>query len=72
MSEYEKGVWYSWGIDGDKEPYFPVPEGTLVTVLHRDGEVFHNVRTGRDEAGEWWVDENDPQPGDIMFFRVEK
>lgn len=72
MSEYEKGVWYAWGVDGDKEPSFPVPEGTLVSVIHRDGQLFTSVRTGRDEAEEWWIDENNPWPGDIMSFLVEE
>ena len=72
MSKYAKGVWHDWGNTGDKGPDFPVSEGTLVSVLHRDGEVFHDVRVGQDEAQEWWVDGTNSQVGDIMAFRVEE
>lgn len=41
-------------------------------MIHRDGQLFTNVRTGRDEAEEWWIDENNPWPGDIMSFLVEE
>ena len=72
MNKYAAGVWHDWGITGDKGHEFPVPEGTLVSVLHRDGEVFHDIRVGQDEAEAWWIDSDNIQPGDIMAFRVEE
>lgn len=45
----------------------PVPEGTLVDVIHRDGEVFK-----RTDGDEWrWSIEGD-FPGDIIFWRLSK
>lgn len=72
MAQYETGVWYSWGEDGDKDSRFPVPAGTLVAVRHRDGEIHPGICVGQDEAEDWSVDETNAHDGDIMAFMVEE
>lgn len=46
----------------------PVPKGTLVDVVHRDGDVFERIKAGENQAQDWSFD---PlfEDGDIIKWR---
>lgn len=70
-TQVQDGVWIEWG--GGK---CPVPNGTLVDVLYRDGEELRAIPANvqhpgrRDAHKSFWRNEN--MPNDIIAYRVVK
>jgi hypothetical protein len=56
----------------------PVAYGTMVDVVHRDGDIIFNqpagVGGGRPigYAADWSIDEDSPEDGDIVAYRLSK
>lgn len=46
----------------------PVETGTLVDVMHRDGDIFFSVPAGTEEAEDWEIEGD--HPGDIIAYRL--
>lgn len=44
----------------------PVAKGTLIDIIHRDGEHFYSQQSGSDFCQDWEIIDN---PGDIMKWR---
>lgn len=50
----------------------PVPEGTMVDAIHRDGEVFKSVVVGKHGAVMTYNWKGDGTACDIIFWRLSK